>query len=143
SDPYRAADDGGRALGPGRRGAVGSVAGSCARTESRFRGGFVRADGLAVPQQVRSSPGAAPAGRLAPVIVVIGAGQAGLAAGRELRAAGHDVLLLDAHDRIGESWRRRWDSLRLFTPARFSALPGMPFPGPPDRYPGKDEVADY
>jgi putative flavoprotein involved in K+ transport len=77
------------------------------------------------------------------VIVVIGAGQAGLAAGRELRAAGHDVLLLDAHDRIGESWRRRWDSLRLFTPARFSALPGMPFPGPPDRYPGKDEVADY
>ncbi|MEV2273486.1 flavin-containing monooxygenase [Nonomuraea africana] len=77
------------------------------------------------------------------MIIVIGAGQAGLAAGRELRLAGHDVLLLDAHPRLGESWRRRWDSLRLFTPARLSALPGMPFPGPGHRYPGKDEVADY
>uniref|UniRef100_UPI003F490D83 flavin-containing monooxygenase n=1 Tax=Nonomuraea bangladeshensis TaxID=404385 RepID=UPI003F490D83 len=76
------------------------------------------------------------------MILVIGAGQAGLAAGRELRLAGHDVLLLEAHPRLGESWRRRWDSLRLFTPARLSALPGMPLPGG-DRYPGKDEVADY
>ena len=63
------------------------------------------------------------------MIIVIGAGQAGLAIGRELRRAGHDILLLDAHHRIGESWRRRWDSLRLFTPASLSALPGMPFPG--------------
>jgi putative flavoprotein involved in K+ transport len=77
------------------------------------------------------------------VIIVIGAGQAGLAAGRALRLAGHDVLLLDAHPQLGESWRRRWDSLRLFTPARMSALPGMPFPGPENHYPGKDEVADY
>ncbi|MEU6742125.1 flavin-containing monooxygenase [Streptosporangium sandarakinum] len=76
------------------------------------------------------------------MILVIGAGQAGLAAGRELRLAGHDVLLLEAHPRLGESWRRRWDSLRLFTPASLSALPGMPLPGG-DRYPGKDEVADY
>lgn len=76
------------------------------------------------------------------MILVIGAGQAGLAAGRELRLAGHDVLLLEAHPRLGESWRRRWDSLRLFTPARLSALPGLPLPGA-DRYPGKDEVADY
>jgi len=77
------------------------------------------------------------------MIIVIGAGQAGLAIGRELRRAGHDILLLDAHHRIGESWRRRWDSLRLFTPASLSALPGMPFPGPGHHYPGKDEVAGY
>ncbi|MEV1005450.1 NAD(P)/FAD-dependent oxidoreductase [Nonomuraea sp. NPDC050202] len=76
------------------------------------------------------------------MIIVIGAGQAGLAACRELRLAGHEVMLLEAHSRLGESWRQRWDSLRLFTPARLSALPGLPFPGG-DRYPGKDEVADY
>ncbi|MFI7538618.1 NAD(P)-binding domain-containing protein [Streptosporangium sp. NPDC049376] len=76
------------------------------------------------------------------MILVIGAGQAGLAAGRELRMAGHDVLLLEAHPRLGESWRRRRESLRLFTPASLSALPGLPMPGA-DRYPGKDEVADY
>ncbi|MCF6468312.1 pyridine nucleotide-disulfide oxidoreductase [Nonomuraea sp. MG754425] len=77
------------------------------------------------------------------MIIVIGAGQAGLAAGRELRLAGHDVLLVEAHARVGESWRRRWDSLRLFTPARFSSLPGLPLPGDGGRHPGKDEVADY
>ncbi|NUR30924.1 MAG: NAD(P)-binding domain-containing protein [Catenulispora sp.] len=76
------------------------------------------------------------------MIIVIGAGQAGLAAGRELHLAGHEVMLLEAHSQVGESWRRRWDSLRLFTPARLSALPGLPLLGA-DRYPGKDEVADY
>ncbi|WP_219825653.1 flavin-containing monooxygenase [Nonomuraea typhae] len=77
------------------------------------------------------------------MIIVIGAGQAGLAAGRELRLAGHEVLLLEARSRLGETWRHRWDSLRLFTPARFSALPGLPFPAAPGHYPDKDEVAAY
>ncbi|ROP37237.1 flavin-containing monooxygenase [Saccharothrix texasensis] len=75
--------------------------------------------------------------------LVIGGGQAGLAMGQALAAAGQDFLILDAAAEIGSSWRRRWDSLRLFTPARHSGLPGLPFPGPADHMPGKDEVADY
>jgi len=51
--------------------------------------------------------------------------------------------ILDAGHRVGDAWRARWDSLRLFTPARFSALPGLPIPGPPDAFPTKDQVADY
>ncbi|MFB9469703.1 NAD(P)/FAD-dependent oxidoreductase [Nonomuraea salmonea] len=77
------------------------------------------------------------------MITVIGAGQAGLAVGRELRLARHDVLVLEAHSRVGESWRRRWDSLHLFTSARLSSLPGLPLPGDGGRYPHKDEVAAY
>lgn len=76
-------------------------------------------------------------------IVIIGAGQAGLAAGRRLTLAGHEPLLLDAAPSLGHSWRERWDSLRLFTPARYDGLPGLPFPGDPDHHPGKDAVADY
>lgn len=76
-------------------------------------------------------------------VLIIGAGQAGLAMGQALRGTGLDFLLLDAGARVGDSWRARWDSLRLFTPARRSGLPGLPFPGAPGRYPGKDEVADY
>lgn len=75
--------------------------------------------------------------------VVVGAGQAGLAAGYHLSRLGAPFLILDAHHRVGDSWRKRWDSLRLFTPARYDGLPGMPFPGPGGRYPTKDEVADY
>lgn len=75
--------------------------------------------------------------------VIVGAGQAGLATGYFLAGQGRDLLIVDAHERVGEAWRRRWDSLRLFTPAAYSALPGMPFPGPPDRCPTKDEMADY
>ncbi|HET6702177.1 MAG TPA: NAD(P)/FAD-dependent oxidoreductase, partial [Gemmatimonadaceae bacterium] len=75
--------------------------------------------------------------------VVIGAGQAGLAAGYELAARDVDVLILSAESRVGDNWRRRWDSLRLFTPAAHSGLPGMPFPAPPAHLPDKDEVADY
>jgi putative flavoprotein involved in K+ transport len=75
--------------------------------------------------------------------VVIGGGQAGLAAGYYLKRQGRDFVILDAHHRLGESWRRRWDSLRLFTPANLNSLPGMPFPGPAGHYPTKDEMAGY
>jgi putative flavoprotein involved in K+ transport len=75
--------------------------------------------------------------------VVIGGGQAGLAVGYHLRRLGRPFLILDASDRTGDPWRRRWDSLRLFTPAWANGLPGMPFPAPRRSYPTKDEVADY
>src|SRR5688572_13643646 len=74
---------------------------------------------------------------------VIGGSQAGLAVGYHLSRRRLPFVILDAHDRIGDTWRKRWDSLRLFTPARYDGLPGMPFPGAPSSYPGKDEVADY
>jgi putative flavoprotein involved in K+ transport len=74
--------------------------------------------------------------------IVIGGGQAGLATGYYLKQQGLDFAILDANERIGDSWRKRWDSLRLFTPARFDGLPGMPFPA--SAYiPTKDELADY
>ena len=76
-------------------------------------------------------------------IIVIGSGQAGLAAGHHLAARDADFVILGADERVGDSWRRRWDSLRLFTPASHSGLPGMPFPAPPWHFPDKDEVADY
>jgi putative flavoprotein involved in K+ transport len=85
-----------------------------------------------------TTPGAAPLD-----VVVIGAGQAGLAIGHHLARRDADFLLLDAGPEIGSSWRSRWDSLRLFTPARYDSLPGLPFPAPADTHPGKDDVADY
>src|SRR5215210_1754661 len=75
--------------------------------------------------------------------VVIGGGQAGLAIAYYLSRQEADFLVLDAAAEIGESWRTRWDSLRLFTPAQYDGLPGMPFPATDGDYPGKDEVADY
>jgi putative flavoprotein involved in K+ transport len=75
--------------------------------------------------------------------VIVGGGQAGLATGYHLASRGRPFVILDAHPRIGDSWRKRWDSLRLFTPARYSALPGWRFPGPRGSYPAKDDVADY
>jgi len=76
-------------------------------------------------------------------VIVVGGGQAGMAAGYYLAQAGIPFLILDAGAAAGESWRQRWDSLELFTPARYSSLPGMRFPGDPGHYPGKDEVAGY
>ena len=75
--------------------------------------------------------------------VVIGGSQAGLAVGYHLRQRGLSFVILDENDRIGDTWRRRWDSLRLFTPGRYDGLPGMLFPGLPSSYPTKDETADY
>ena len=75
--------------------------------------------------------------------VVIGAGQAGLALAYYLRRDCRRFVVLEAADRLGDSWRRRWDSLTLFTPRRYDALPDMKFPGDPEGYPSKDEAADY
>jgi len=75
--------------------------------------------------------------------VIIGGGQAGLAVGYHLKKRGKDFQILDSRSRIGDSWRSRWDSLQLFTPARYNALPGMRFPGSPAHFPSKDEVASY
>ena len=76
-------------------------------------------------------------------VIVIGAGQAGLSVGYHLARQGLSFVILDANQRVGDSWRKRWDSLRLFTPARFDSLDGMPFPAPPHSFPTKDEMAGY
>ena len=76
-------------------------------------------------------------------VVVIGAGQAGLAVGHQLASRGATFVILDAASEVGSAWRSRWDSLRLFTPAQYDSLPGMPFPAPADSPPSKDDVAAY
>jgi putative flavoprotein involved in K+ transport len=76
-------------------------------------------------------------------VVVIGGGQAGLSVGHYLAQHGLRFVILEGNPRIGDSWRKRWDSLRLFTPARLDGLAGMPFPAPPDTFPTKDEMANY
>ncbi len=75
--------------------------------------------------------------------VVIGAGQAGLSVGYHLKRRGLPFMILEASQRIGDTWRQRWDSLRLFTPARYNGLAGMPFPGPDFAFPTKDQMADF
>jgi len=75
--------------------------------------------------------------------IIIGAGQAGLSVGYHLARRGRRFLILEANERVGDSWRLRWDSLRLFTPARFDSLDGMPFPSAPGYFPTKDEMGDY
>jgi putative flavoprotein involved in K+ transport len=75
--------------------------------------------------------------------MIIGGGQAGLATGYHLAKRDLPFVILDANERIGDAWRKRWDSLRLFTPARYSGLPGWPFPAPRASYPTKEDVADY
>jgi putative flavoprotein involved in K+ transport len=75
--------------------------------------------------------------------LIIGAGQAGLATAYHLTRAGRDVLVVEAQERVGDGWRQQWDTLRLYSPARYDGLPGMGFPAPAWSFPGKDEVADY
>jgi putative flavoprotein involved in K+ transport len=75
--------------------------------------------------------------------IIIGAGQAGLATGYHLQRLGEPFTILDGGARVGDQWRSHWDSLKLYSPAKYDGLPGLPFPADPWHYPGKDEVADY
>ena len=75
--------------------------------------------------------------------IVIGGGQAGLSVGYHLAKRGLPFVILDANLRTGDAWRNRWDSLRLFSPARYSGLPGMRFPAPGSSFPTKEQMADY
>jgi putative flavoprotein involved in K+ transport len=75
--------------------------------------------------------------------VIIGAGQAGLATGYHLRRRGRPFVVLDAGSRVGDNWRRQWDTLKLYSPAQYDGLPGLPFPAERWSFPGKDEVGDY
>src|SRR5919202_3040214 len=76
-------------------------------------------------------------------VLIIGAGQAGLTLGYYLRQTPLRFQLVERHERLGESWRRRYDALELFTPRAYSALPGLALAGDPDGYADKDEVAAY
>ena len=90
--------------------------------------------------------GGAASPRIGPDVLdalVVGAGQAGLAAGYHLKRAGLSFEILEARGEPGGSWPGFYDRLKLFSPARYSGLPGMPFPGSPDRYPARDEVVGY
>lgn len=122
---------------------------------TRLRAGVLLEQGAAFTQlegqALRASPGAAdavgdvarPAGDERFEVVVIGGGQAGLSVGYHLARQGLNFVILEAGDRIGDSWRSRWDSLRLFTPARYNGLDGMRFPARPHSFPTKDEMADF
>jgi len=100
-------------------------------------------EGAAAAQLIRGTSGYAAAARETHDVIVIGGGQAGLSVGYHLARAGLRFIILDANRHVRDSWRSRWDSLRLFTPARFNGLDGMPFPAPASYFPTKDEMADY
>ena len=76
-------------------------------------------------------------------VLVVGAGQAGLTVGYYLKQAGLRFLIVDAADSVGSAWRQRWESLVLFTPRRYNAMPGLSFDGDPDQEPTRDEVIEY
>jgi putative flavoprotein involved in K+ transport len=84
-----------------------------------------------------------PAGDRLLDVLVIGGSQSGLAIAWHLQRQGLDFVVLEAGPEVGHVWRSRWDTLKLFTPAQYDALPGMAFPAPADTYPTKDPVADY
>ena len=89
------------------------------------------------------APGIRPPSSNDAEVAVIGAGQAGFAIGCFLKRHGRRFLILERAREIAPAWRERWDSLTLFTPRRYSALPGLAFPGDPDGYPTRDEVIAY
>jgi putative flavoprotein involved in K+ transport len=107
-----------------------------------------RIDGLGANDATPSTAGRAPL-RTAHArterfdVIVIGGGQAGLSVGYHLKQRGLSFVILDGQARIGDAWRKRWDSLRLFSPAALDGLDGLPFPAPPGSYPTKDQMADY
>src|SRR5437868_3245653 len=76
-------------------------------------------------------------------VLIVGAGQSGLALGYHLKRRGLKALLVERNNRIGDSWCTRWDSLKLYSPASRDGLPGLPFPAGRSSYPTKDEMADY
>ena len=100
-------------------------------------------EGAAALQLVERTPRSASTDREHFDVIVIGGGQAGLSVGYHLARAGVRFVILDANERIGDSWRQRWDSLRLFTPAKLDSLDGMPFPAPRNSFPTKNQMADY
>ena len=75
--------------------------------------------------------------------LIIGAGQAGLSTGYHLQRLGRPFLIVDGNERIGDNWREQWDTLKLYSPAKYDGLPGMAFPAPKWSFPGKEQVADY
>lgn len=98
---------------------------------------------MSVQGDVENHGGRAPTDPERIETVIIGGGQAGLSVGYELSRRDRQFVILDARDRIGDAWRTRWDSLRLFTPARYDGLPGMRFPGRGDATITKDQMAEY
>ena len=99
---------------------------------------------MAIQEAAIDSKGAATTGVEEFETIVIGAGQAGLSVGYHLKRRGQEFVILDANERVGGSWRTRtWDSLRLFTPARYDGLPGWGFPAPGWSYPTARQAADY
>ena len=75
--------------------------------------------------------------------LIIGAGQSGLATAHHLQLSNRPFLVVDSNARVGDGWRRQWDTLKLYSPAKYDGLPGLPFPAPAWSFPGKDDVADY
>jgi putative flavoprotein involved in K+ transport len=113
-------------------------------SQSLMTANLVTEPGLAFRRHEEDRLRAAGPQRTKPVdVAVIGGGQAGLATSYHLARRGIAHVVLEAAPRIGDNWRRRWDSLRLFTPARFTALDGMQFPADGDHFPTKDEMAGY
>src|SRR6476661_9844635 len=122
-----------------RRGNRASDRGGCASGSHRLASITMTLHDARPPSA--SEPGATSDGSYD--VLIIGAGQAGLTVGYYLKQAGFRFLIVDAADQVGSAWAKRWDSLVLFTPRRYNAMPGLRFDGDPDQEPTRDEVIDY